>query len=173
MAAGWMKGWLSEGGKLVLALVPQTQNGGAVNSLYVKLANYSRVTFVVMVGNRAGATTPDITLTQAKTSAGGSAKALSFDTAYGVDGVAQTINKDTLAALTVASDAVPLSANDNSVTVINIRDTQLDIANDFRYVRLNVATPGANDVPIAVLAIVYDGDWSGKESTLPSVLADS
>lgn len=167
---GWMKGFLTEGAKFVLGVVPQTQNGAAVNTLYSKMTMYKRFLYIVMVGDRAGATTPNVTLTQATDSSGTGAKTLSFDYAWGVDAIAQTADKDTLAALTVASDAVALSANDNSLLLINVRADQMDINNGFNWHKLTVATPGANNVPIAVLGIAYDGNWSGKETTLPSVL---
>lgn len=166
-----MQGRLPEGAKIILMAPPLDTTGAAYDTLYVKLGQYRRLAIIIVVGNRAGATTPNVTLTQATSSGGAGAKSLAFDQAWGVDGVAQTSGKDTLTALTVTSDAVPLSANDNSVLVIDIRADQLDINNGFKWVKATIATPGANACPVAVVGIAYAGDHVAKPETLPTLLA--
>lgn len=170
MSAGVRFGQLTERAKIINALVPQTQNGAAVDSLYVALTKYSRVLFIIPIGDRAGSTTPDITLTQASAADGTGAKALNFDTALVYGAMTQVADTDAPVATASDGDSVPLPATDNAMVAIEVRGNQLDIANNFTHVKCSVATPGSNNVPIAIVAIVYDGDWAGKPSTMPSVL---
>ncbi|MBX9628099.1 MAG: hypothetical protein K2X82_30155 [Gemmataceae bacterium] len=167
---GWGKGFLTEGAKIVLAFAPKDQTGAATSSLWIKLADFKRLTWLIVVGDRAGATTPAVALNQAKTNAGGSSKALAFDV-VAVSGVqAQTVNTDTLTPAAVASDTFNMTAADATLYAINVRADMLDINNGFKYVQLTIATPGANAFPVAVIGIAYDGTWSAKEASLPSVV---
>lgn len=163
----WTKGFLHENAKVLNAFPPKDTTGAAANSLWVTMKNAKRLTFIIAVGDRAGATTPDITINQATSSAGAGSKALNYDEAFiGV----QSQSADALTLTASDGDSVPLSASDNSLTLISIRDDMLDINNGFQWVQCSVASPGANACPIVIIAVAYDLDYSGKPSTLPSIV---
>jgi len=171
---GWGKGWLTEGAKLVNVIPPKDQTGAAMTSLYVNLKNFKRLAFVIQTGAlAAGMTAMTVTVEQATSGAGAGSKALAFDQgmAWSSVGQSQTAASDALVAATVSSNSIQIvNTDDNGVFIINLRDDMLDINNSFAWVCVKLTTPGANATLLGCLAVLYDGDNSGKESTLPTVV---
>lgn len=168
---GWGKGRLPEGGKFVAAIPPQDVNNAAKNSLYVGMKNHKRLIFVIQTGAIGAITDINVTLTQAKDAAGTGAKALTNDYAKKSVGQTQVDGGDAVSDVTVSSGSFTITAtDDNGVFLVDIRADELDINNGFTHVRLNTSSPGAVSCLLSVLAFAYDGNHSGKESTLPSVL---
>lgn len=167
---GWGKGWLTEAGKFVNITPPIDKNGATTASLWVNFKNNKRATFVIATGVCAGITPPAVTLNQATDSLGTGSKALAFDTILQSLGQSQAAAGDAVTSIAVVSNTFTIPATSASLTMINIRDDQLDINNSFNYVQVSIVSPGASACLIAILAILYDADNSGKESTLPSVV---
>lgn len=160
-----MNRFLSEILKFIIAVPPKDITGAAQNGAWVSMRYHKRLTILIVQGAWAGGT-PAVTLQQATSAAGGSAKTLELDT-Y------QQFDQDTgeaLARTTVVSNTFNLPAATNVVTVIEIRQGDLDKDNDFAYVRCQVASPGANADLMTMIYLLDEPNYAGKPSTLPAVL---
>lgn len=168
------KGQLIENGRPVTLLQPQSVSNSAKTSLYCSMRNWKRLQIVIMVGANAGTSTNHIavTLSQATATAGVGAKALSFDWYY-TGPISQSV--DALTKTAVTSDTFNIVAGTaNTLYVIEILDTQLDIANGYQWVNVALAASGESAaILIAILGNFYDGDYSGLNSTLPSIVLPS
>lgn len=104
---------------------------------YVSLKNFDRCTIVIAVDNATTVTGGAITLKQATAVAGTSEKALAFSTMYANTDVAAS---DTLTATAVTSDTFTTSTTDNKnlLYVIEVKASDLDIANGFDCLRVDV-----------------------------------
>lgn len=168
---GWGKGFLSEASKAVLVSPPSDKTGAATTTLLVNMQNWRRVEFMILTGNLAG-NSQAVALTQAVTS-GGTPKALAFDTGlvWKSVGQSQTADSDALVQVTVTSDAFNITnTDDNGIFRVNVRGDMLDINNGYKWVGMTIATPGASATLIAVVAILYDGWYSSKETVLPTAV---
>lgn len=128
--------------------------GAASTSGYLPLKSHGMWVFRINVGAWAGGTAA-VTLTQAKTAAGGSAKALAFETYYlsGTTGVA--------VETAVVSDTFNISAASKLIQIMVRMDDAVgtagvDGANDFDFVQLNIASPGSNADLYSVTATGYN-----------------
>lgn len=163
-----------ENGKIVTVLQPQSVSNSAKETLYVSLRHWKKVAFVIQVGANAGTGANHIAVTvkQASDSAGTGVKAVSFDRHY-TQAVTQSVDAPTVVA--TSSDTFNIVAGTaNTMYIVEIQDTQLDIANGFQWVKLSLGASGeAQAILIGVLAVLYDGDYAGLASTLPSAVAPS
>ncbi|MEE9302148.1 MAG: hypothetical protein V3U84_00035 [Thiotrichaceae bacterium] len=134
--------------------VPKDWTGAASTSGYAPLKKFQKLYYLIQTGAWAAGTAA-VTLTQATTSAGGSAKALEFDL-YWLGGLA-----DVMVETAVTSDTFDISAANKRI-IIQVDASMIDSANDFDHVQLNIASPGAN-------ADFYShwtlGDWPALKST--------
>lgn len=129
--------------------VPIDTTGAAVTGDYVSLKNFERLTIIILQGAWAGGT-PAITLKQATAVAGTGEKALSFTKKWSKVGLTGT----TYTEAAVVSDTFNLPATANTITVVEVKASDLDVQNSFDAVRIGVASPGANADLIAVLYIL-------------------
>lgn len=118
--------------KLVKAFNVLDINGQTLNEDYVSLKNYEHVDVVIHVGNVAGNVT--VTLKQATAVAGTGEKALAFDYVY-ENGTKTTVSSDTFDIL-AASD-------DGNTFIIPIDASELDVANGFDCLRIDLTDPSA------------------------------
>lgn len=163
-----LQGQLIENAKFVMAIAPVDTTGAGQDGVWVSMKNYDKLAVVLLTGAWAGGNAA-VTLEQASDSSGTGAKAIAFTSylkAYDTDDTPD----DAGAITTVSSDTYNLSDNAN-VHVIEVRAADLDADNDFCFVRVRTATPGANADLIAGLYILYDGNYCGKPTTRPSVLS--
>lgn len=169
-----LTGQLIENGKPVTLLQPQSVSNSAKTTLWVSFRNWKRLQIVILIGANAGTSTNHVavTLKQAQDSSGTGSKALSFDQYY-VGTISQSL--DTLTATTVTNDTFNVIAGTaNQIYLIELLDTQLDLNNGFQWVQVNLAASGeAAAILMAVFGNFYGGDYAGKPSTLPSVVAPS
>jgi hypothetical protein len=123
---------------------------------YVSMKNFSRCAIVITVKNATTVTGSAISLLQAKTVAGGSAKALSFsrmlaniDTGAG----------DTLTETAVTSDTFTTDATNskNLMYVLEVDETNLDINNGFDCIRLVTGDATAATVTAVYYLYPYSG----------------
>lgn len=162
------RGQLIEGAKFIAAFGPVDTTGAGQDGVWVSMKNYSKLAIVLQTGAWAGGTAA-VTLEQATAAADTDAKALAFTSylkAYDTDDTPD----DAGAIVSVASNTFNVGDNAN-VLVIEVKAGDLDINNNFAFVRVRTATPGANADLISGLYILYDGNFSGKPTTLPSVLS--
>lgn len=164
------RGKMSENGKLVLAIAPIDTTGAGQDGVWVSLKHYRRLAIILVTGAWAGGTSA-VTLEQctAAGDANSDAKALAFTQylkAYDTDDTPD----DAGAVVTVSSNTYTIGDNAN-VQVIEVRAEDLDINNGFSFVRVRTATPGANADLIAGVYYLYEGDFAGLATTLPSVLS--
>lgn len=162
------RGQMSENGKLVLAIAPVDTTGAGQDGVWVSLKHYRRLAVILLTGAWAGGTSA-VTLEQATDASGTSAKALAFTKylkAYDTDDTPD----DAGAVVAVTSNTYTIGDNAN-VQVIEVRSEDLDINNGFAFVRVRTATPGSNADLIAGVYYLYEGDFAGLATTLPSVLS--
>lgn len=137
--------------------------------LYLSLKGYERVCFMMRVATAgSGVTAIAVTLMQAKTVAGGSAKALSFDKAYRkLDYPGSPASQD-LAEFAVASDTFTFDAtvSKNNLYSIEVNRTQLDVGNDFDCVGIDFGDGAAQTVDCVALLL---GSKFGRSSANPLV----
>jgi hypothetical protein len=140
---------LVENAKVVVMAVPIDTTGAAVASDWVCMKGYSHLTVIVSQGAWAGGT-PALTFEQATAVAGTSNKALSYTKRW--DGTALT--DDSYAVAAVTSDTSNLAATANSVVIVEIDASSLDVDNGFDCVQCKIASPGANADLICVIGIL-------------------
>lgn len=158
--------YLLEEGRIVVCTRPVNTTGTAQASPWINMGKARRVDFIIIGGAWAGGT-PAVTLAQATDISGTGTKTLSFNQVYKFG---QTNADDPGAPVTVTGDTYNLANSANQTNVIEIHQQDLDGTNGFNCVQLNIASPGANADLICIIAVVYDLPYSGKATTLPSVL---
>lgn len=117
------------------AIRPQNITGAGADGDWIKFTG-QRVLIELHTGAWAGGTSA-VTLQQATSAAGAGAKAL---------GMTRMWKKTTglFAETAVASDTFDLDTA-NAVYLIEVDAAELDVDNDFAYLRVRAASPGAND----------------------------
>lgn len=161
-----MRGLLIENAKIIPAFVPIDITGAGANGDWVHFHHARKAAVVLMKGAWAGGTSA-VTLEQATDASGTSSKALAFS--YQYSGTALT--NDSLAKNAVTSNTFALSTTANLFHVIEVLAQDLDLANGFDYFRVVCATPGSNADLLAGLYILYDLDYRGLPSTLPTAIS--
>lgn len=140
---------LVENGKVVVGAVPVDTTGAAVAGDYVSLNGYTHLTIIIAQGAWAGGT-PAVTLKQATDVSGTGEKALSFSSYWA--GTALTDDNYTKTAVT--SDTYNITATANTVNIIEVDASSLDVDGGFDCVRVGIATPGANADLICVVYVL-------------------
>lgn len=128
---------------------------------YVSMKGYDKCTIVIAVDNATTVTGGAVTLKQATAVAGTSEKALSFSTMFANTDVAAG---ETLTETAVTSDTFTTSTTDNKnlLYVIEVEAADLDVANGFDCLRVDVLSM-ANAVGF-VQYILTDARYSGVAS---------
>jgi len=147
--------------------VPIDSTGAARTGDYYSLKDFQGVVFVIVQGAWAGGT-PAVTLKQATAVAGTGAKALGFTEKYSKVGLTGTVN--VLGAVT--SDTFNLTATANRIEMIEVSAADLDRANGYHCVGLDVASPGANADLLCVVALCYGPRYCGDPGALPDPKVD-
>jgi hypothetical protein len=151
----------AESAVVELAIPPQNISGTATDGDWISLKNYRRCTVILQQGAWAGGT-PAVTLEQAKTVNGDSAKALSFTERWQQVGLTGT----GFTKSAVSSDTFNLPNTANTTTVLVVDAEDLDIAGGFDCIRCRVASPGANNDLLSVQYIL-SGPRYGSAVPLP------
>lgn len=161
-----MNSQLLERGKYLPALIPIDTTGAGADGDWVSMKNWRRLVIGILQGAWAGGT-PAVTLEQAADAAGTGAKALTLENRY--QHVAFT--SDTLVKTAVTSNTFNLPATANTFTLMEIHQQDLDVNNGFCFVRVRVATPGANADLIAAFYHLGDPVFEGKPEYAPTAIA--
>lgn len=153
---------LCEQSKLLWAVAPANYTGAAATAKYVSLKNYGHATIAIQTGAWAGGTAA-VTVEQATDVSGTGTKTLSF-TSYWHD----ETTSGTLAEAT-CSDTFDLDTA-NKLYVIEIDAADLDVANAFDCLSVQIATPGANNDYYSVAYVLSQPRFGS--ATPPSALVD-
>lgn len=128
----------------------------------VNMQNYNHATIIITCGDMTG--TPAATLKQSKDAGLTSEKALAFDMMY-ANVAWGTQNEYT--ETTVTSDTFELAATDYNTYVVEVEANTLDRANDFDWLRLDVATD-ANSNTFGAMCILSKPNYRAKAGDMPS-----
>lgn len=154
-----------ENSKYISAVVPIDTTGAGADGDWVSLKGYSHATIIIQQGAWAGGT-PAVTVQQATTVAGGSAKALSFANYW----AGTALTDDNYAKTTVSSDTYNLANAANGVNIIEIDSSALDVDGGFDCIRVRVASPGANADLISCLYHLHGTRYPDADP--PSAIVD-
>ena len=152
--------------KVIYGTEPKNYTGATGNSDYVSLKNYDRAACVIQTGAWGGGTAA-VTLTQATDVSASGAKALSFSAQWTYQSTGFTI--DALTRTAVSRDTFNLSTA-NTVHVIEVESSDLDLANNFDCFRVSVASPGANNDFYGIMIYLYGCRY--PQATPPSAIVD-
>lgn len=131
--------------QIAAAFVPVDMSTAANNGDWVSLKNYGRVAIVLFKAAGTAGDDPVFTLRQAQDVGGAGAKELNFtriDTKVGTLTSVGTFTKVTQAAGNTYVDAV--SAEAQAIMVVDIKAEDLDLANGFDCVQLQIPDVGTN-----------------------------
>jgi hypothetical protein len=162
---------LCQNAQIVVAFDPVNLATAGGTGDYVSLKGYKHVTVLFVKGDGASGEDPTITLYQATTVAGGSAKALTFTTIYvkqGADMAAiGTFTKTTQTAASTYTSAT--AGEQKAVWAIEIDADQLDVDNGFDCIRADISDVGDTSQIGTVLYILTEPRYAGE--TMPSAIA--
>jgi len=158
---------LPEQMKFVMGCSPAALATTAGDGDFVSMKNYNRLTIVILVNNATTVTGGAVTLIQATEVAGSTTKALAMTRMWANT---DTGAGDTLTKTAVTSDTFTTTTTDNkdAMYVIEVRSEDLDVANGYDCVRVDVASM-ANAVG-SVLYILDGARYGG--ATPPAAITD-
>ena len=135
--------------KFVIGCAPAALATTAGDGDYISMREYARLTIVISVLNATTVTGGAVTLKQATDVAGTSEKALAFSTMWANTDCGAS---DTLVSTAVTSDTFTTSTTNSKILmyVIEVAARDLDIANGFDCVRIDVASMAS-----AVGTVIY------------------
>ncbi len=159
-----------EGTKVVMGLAPLAPPSTSRTDI-VSMKNYNRCLVIILVNNTTtGVTGTAITLTQSQDVSNTGGKALAFTQAWRALNCGTSGNTDTLSNFAVVSNTftTDTTSSVNHLYVIEIMETDLDVANSFDCVCVALAT-GVN-CNVGVVFVLYPAKY-GK-SPPPSAIID-
>lgn len=159
---------LAEQAKIVLGAIGLA-NAGATTGDYVSMKNYNHLTVILAIAPASGTDTAAITMKQA-TNVGNTLsdeKALTFTSMWKN---ADNSLTDTLVKTTVASSITTSAVAKSELFVIEIDAADLDVANGFDAVRVDVTDPGAVSTPLCAIYILSQARYA--QATPPSAILD-
>lgn len=156
---------LLELGKIENALAPVVPS--TASPKWVSLKGYGRATVIIQGSNDSTGSASAIALSQATAVAGTGAKTLGFTL---VDAITDTASSDTYTSTTVASNTfnTTATASKNFIYVIDVKASDLDVANNFDCFRVTVGD--ASHTTISVSYILTDARYA--QSADPTAILD-
>ena len=158
--------------QIVMAIVPVDSQAGANNGDWVSLKGYDRVTALVIKAAGVAGDDPVITMRQAQDVSGTGAKALNFtriDAKVGAQTGIGQFTKVTQAAGNTYTDTV--SAEAQAIFAVEFKSEDLDVANGFDCVQLQVPDTGSAGAQLLSAIYVLRGARYGTVP-LPSAIVD-
>jgi len=162
---------LVQNAKIVSLVVCQDIDGVAVDGSTAALGDafcmkdYGHATIILVTG-----TCPDaraVTLKQSTSAALGSEKALAFSHNW----VNEGLTTDLLTKTTVTSNTFNTAATSNNMYVMEVNADDLDMANSFDWVRLDIATGDTSATLVAAIAILTDPQFAAGSAGMPTAIA--
>ena len=127
------------------AFVPVDMQTAANNGDWVNLSLYDKCLCVLFKAAGTAGDNPIFTLKQASDAAGTGAKALNFTAAYQkIATDVTTVAQFTRATQAAASTYTPTSAATQAIIAVEVRASDLDMANGFQFVQLSIPDTGVN-----------------------------
>lgn len=154
------------------AVMPGNMASAALTGDWVSLANYRRCAIVFVKSVGAASQDPILTVQQAKTASGGTAKNLDAITridikqASALTAVGQFTTVTQVAGHSYTSDT---GGEDQALWVIDIDADELDTENGYTFVNASLNDPGTSSQLAAVLYLLHDPRY--ESSQLPSAIA--
>src|SRR5574343_342007 len=142
--------------KIVEVSMPKSYASTAATAEWINMAKANKVTFIIQTGAWAGGTAA-VTLKQA-TSDGGSSAAVTFTKYWTVAG-------DTVTAATASSNTFNLSAA-STMYIVEADATMLNRADSYDWIKIAVASPGAQADFYSIVAIVDELRYGTQVSVL-------
>jgi hypothetical protein len=162
---------LTENIQIVSAIVPVNLATGANNGDWVSLKNYGHCAIVVFKGAGTAGDDPVITVRQATDVAGTSAKALNFTRVDKKVGTQTGIGTFTVASQAAANTHTDTdSAEAEGVFVVEFDADELDIANGFDCVQVQIPDTGTNAQIGCALYLLSSPRYGQR--VLPSAIVD-
>jgi len=159
------QGLLVENFKFVTGLAPIAPSTSTPD--YVSMKNYDRMTIVILADNATSVTGSAITVKQASAVAATGEKALAFTTMWkNIDtGATDTLVETAVTSNTFTTDTTNAK---NLMYVIEVKASDLDVANGFDCVRA-----GTGDTVASVVSVLYLM-WNTRyaKATPPSAILD-
>lgn len=142
-------------------------------TLWINMALYNHVTFILNVLNATTVTGSAITLNQAQSVAGTGSKALVYNNYFASAALfgSQVATADVMTQVTGVSGTFTTNATNStkSLYAIEVHDTDLDLNNNFKCVQMALATGVATT--IGVIAVCgAPGRYTGNYAQNPSAL---
>ena len=161
---------LAEQTKIVNGGGPVLLNTAGIAGDTVSLKHYNHLTAIVSLAPASGTDTAAITLKQ-NTNVGNSPadeKALAFSWVWknGATGTSDALVKTAV----TANSITPSGAAANEMYVMDIDAADLDVANGFDCVRVDVTDPGSVSTPASVIYILSEPRYA--QATPPSAIVD-
>jgi hypothetical protein len=153
---------LLENCMVISAAVPKDITGAAYAGDYVNMSLAEELWIIMQQGAWAGGT-PAFTIGQGTTASGGTTAALTTFEAW--NGVALT--DDQYAAVTVTAGTFNLTATANTVTIVRAKAS--DMTEGMKFLRGEVATPGANADLFSMLYVLVGLKY--QANVPPTVIA--
>lgn len=160
-----MNHYLAEGKGLKIGVLPADLNGSGATGLRLNMKEVNRVAIVVQMGDSTGATA-SFTLRQHDAASAGNSKDLEVANKYYHKAGAATVFtqvEPTVAAATY--DLSSIFAAEEGIAVFEVTEQQLDRENDFAFVSLDVADPGAAKI-VSVLYVASNEKLPAYELSL-------
>jgi len=149
--------------KIIGAAAPANYTGAAFAGRYVSMKNYQRITIVIHTGAWAAGTAA-VTLSEALNVAGGTPVALNMDWMY-----TGTVASGALTRTAVVADTFNLAVAD-SLYVIDVDASELNIGGGYDCISVLIAQPGANNDFYNVDYFLHDARYA--EATPPSAIVN-
>jgi hypothetical protein len=162
---------LCENGQIVIGGVPIDLASAGITGDYVSLKLYKHVAIVFQKGAGASGEDPTITLYQATTVAGGSAKVLTFTDIYVKQGASMaaigTFTKTTQTAASTYTSAT--AGEEEAVWVVEIDADELDVDGGFDCIRADISDVGSTSQIGNLLYVLTEPRYAAE--TMPSAIA--
>jgi hypothetical protein len=129
---------------IVPAFLPVDMSTTANNGQWVAMKHVSRLLCVLFKGAGTAGDDPVVTLKQATSNSGTSAKALAFTRARTKIGAIASTAQWTIATQAATNTYTPTSAASPAIMAVEIQQTDLDLANGFNFVQLSIPDVGSN-----------------------------
>ncbi|MBI2834766.1 MAG: hypothetical protein HYX76_10125 [Acidobacteria bacterium] len=148
---------------------------GANNGDYVSLKQYGHVAVVFASGIGTAGDDPTLTLQQATSVAGGSAKALNFTTMFRKQAATSLAavgawTKTTQAAANSYTNAT--AAEEALIWVVEVDAADLDVVSGFDCLRATVADVGGNAQPGYLFYVLSEPRYAATPADMPSAIVD-
>lgn len=148
-----MNQYLAEGRALKLGALPQDANANAITGERLHMKEVNRVAIVVQMGDSTGAAV-DLTLRQHDAASAGNSKDLSVANAYYHKAdTATSFTKVVPSSAAASYDLASIFAAAEGIVVFEVEESQLDLANGYGYVSIDIADSTA----AKVFSVLYVG----------------